>query len=159
MGIAHSRRTHPHTCLCQRIKCRQKARYSFIYFQANGIVLCCEKQTAVNKDQAQPTHSQTGLRCDRSMRDLGVCISILLYTEVPRACFQSFSPWASWASLVAQRVKSLPAKQETMFHLWVGKIPWKREWLSTLVFLPGKSYGQRSPGGLQSVGSQRIRHD
>ena len=33
------------------------------------------------------------------MRDLGVCISILLYAEVPRACFQSFSPRASWASL------------------------------------------------------------
>ena len=25
-----------------------------------------------------------------------------------------------------------------------GKIPWRREWLPTLVFLPGKSHGQRS---------------
>ena len=30
---------------------------------------------------------------------------------------------------------------------WVGKIPWRREWLSTPVFLPGKSYGQRSLAG------------
>ena len=30
------------------------------------------------------------------------------------------------------------------FHLWVGKIPWRREWLPTLVFLPGKSHGLRS---------------
>ena len=30
----------------------------------------------------------------------------------------------------------------------------------TPVFLPGKSHGQRSqPGRLQSMGSQRIRHD
>ena len=27
---------------------------------------------------------------------------------------------------------------------WVGKIPWKREWQPTPVFLPGKSHGQRS---------------
>ena len=27
---------------------------------------------------------------------------------------------------------------------WVVKIPWKRKWQPTLVFLPGKSHGQRS---------------
>ena len=29
------------------------------------------------------------------------------------------------------------------FHLWVGKIPWRRKWQPTPVFLPGKSHGQR----------------
>ena len=29
----------------------------------------------------------------------------------------------------------------------VGKIPWRRTWEPTLVFLPGKSHGQRSPWG------------
>ena len=29
----------------------------------------------------------------------------------------------SWASLAAQRVKNLPAVQETWFHPWVRKIP------------------------------------
>ena len=38
------------------------------------------------------------------------------------------------ASLVAQTVKNLPAIRETWFIPWVGKIPWKRERLSTLVF-------------------------
>ena len=46
----------------------------------------------------------------------------------------------SWASLMAQRVKNLPAMQET----WVGKIPWRREWLHTPVWLPGECQGQRS---------------
>ena len=32
--------------------------------------------------------------------------------------------------------------------------PWRREWQSTLVFLPGKFHRQRNPGGLQSTGSQ-----
>ena len=33
------------------------------------------------------------------------------------------------------------------FDPWVGKIPWKRKWQSTPVFLPGKSHGQRSLSG------------
>ena len=33
------------------------------------------------------------------------------------------------------------------FDPWVGKIPWRREWQPTLVFLPGKSHGQRSLAG------------
>ena len=32
------------------------------------------------------------------------------------------------ASLVAQIVKDLLAKQETRFDAWVGKIPWRRKW-------------------------------
>ena len=30
------------------------------------------------------------------------------------------------------------------FDLWVGKIPWRRKWQPTPVFLPGKCNGQRS---------------
>ena len=30
------------------------------------------------------------------------------------------------------------------FNPWVGKIPWKRKWQPTPIFLPGKSHGQRS---------------
>ena len=30
------------------------------------------------------------------------------------------------------------------FHLWVRKIPWRRKWQPTPVFLPGESHGQRS---------------
>ena len=30
------------------------------------------------------------------------------------------------------------------FDPWVRKIPWRRKWLPTSVFLPGESAGQRS---------------
>ena len=30
------------------------------------------------------------------------------------------------------------------FNPWVGKIPWRRKWQPTPIFLPGKSHGQRS---------------
>ena len=42
----------------------------------------------------------------------------------------------SWASLVAQLVKNLPAVRET----WDGKIPWRRERLPIPVFWPGELY-------------------
>ena len=43
------------------------------------------------------------------------------------------------------------------FNSWVRKIPWRRAWQPTPVFLPGESHGQRSLGG--SIGLQRVRHD
>ena len=52
----------------------------------------------------------------------------------------------SWASLVvAQMVKNLPAMQETGFDPWVGKIPWRRAWQPTPVFLPGESLWTEEP--------------
>ena len=30
------------------------------------------------------------------------------------------------------------------FNLWVGKVPWRREWQPTPVFLSEESHGQRS---------------
>ena len=44
----------------------------------------------------------------------------------------------SWASLVAQLVKNLPAMQETWVQSWVGKIPWRRERVPTPIFWPGE---------------------
>ena len=33
------------------------------------------------------------------------------------------------------------------FNPWVGKMPWRRKWQPTPVFLPGESHAQRSLGG------------
>ena len=33
------------------------------------------------------------------------------------------------------------------FDPWVGKMPWRRTWKPTSVFLPGEFHGQRSPAG------------
>ena len=37
--------------------------------------------------------------------------------------------------------------QRHRLHPWVGKIPWRRKWQPTSVFLPGESHGQRSLAG------------
>ena len=79
---------------------------------------------------------------------------IQLCSQPPPLCcyckyitFICYLPNKNWASLVAQTVKNLPAMQETRFNPSVRKIPWRREWLTTSVFLPGESHGQRSLGG------------
>ena len=38
------------------------------------------------------------------------------------------------------------------FNPWVGKIPWRRKWQPTPVFLPGESHGQRSLVGFSPRG-------
>ena len=38
------------------------------------------------------------------------------------------------------------------------RFPWRREWLSTPVFLPGEIPLTEEPGGLQSMESQRVGH-
>ena len=51
-----------------------------------------------------------------------------------------------------QTVKNLPAMQETRVQSRVRRIPWRREWQPTPVFLPGESRGQRSLAGYSPWG-------
>ena len=47
-------------------------------------------------------------------------------------------------------VKNLPSNVGDVrlwFDPWVVKIPWRRAWQPTPVFLPGESHGQRSLAG------------
>ena len=57
-------------------------------------------------------------------------------------------------------VKNLPANAGCpagdVVQSWVGKIPWRRKWQPTPVFLPGKSHGQRSLEGYSSWGCKRV---
>ena len=52
-----------------------------------------------------------------------------------------------WASLVAQLVKNLPAMRET----WVRSLGWEDPLENPM--------DRKEPGGLLSMGSQRVRHD
>ena len=44
-----------------------------------------------------------------------------------------------------------------VFDPWVGKIPWRRKWQPTPIFLPGKSHAHRSLTGYRVT--KRVRHD
>ena len=41
------------------------------------------------------------------------------------------------------------------FDPWVEKIPWRREWQPTPLFLPGESHGQKSLAGYSSRGHKK----
>ena len=45
------------------------------------------------------------------------------------------------------------------FDPWVGKIPWRREWQPTPVFLPGKFHGLWSLVRCSAWGHKRVGHD
>ena len=47
---------------------------------------------------------------------------------------------------VTQMVKSHLPCRRPKFNSWLGKIPWRRAWLSTPVFCPGEFYAQRNLG-------------
>ena len=53
-------------------------------------------------------------------------------------------------------VKNLPAVQETSVQSLVRKIPWRREWQPTPVFLPGEFHGQRSLVGYSPWGHKEL---
>ena len=93
---------------------------------------------------------------------IGLCIGLvgtLLHTQGPEdsVIFQGKGkmttvirlPW--WLS----SKESACQCRRCGFDSWVGKIPWRRKWQLTLVFLPGKFNGQREPGRQQSMGLQK----
>ena len=58
--------------------------------------------------------------------------------------------------LVAQMIKNLPVVQETWFSPWVRKIPGRRKWQPTPLFLPGESHGQKSLVGYSLWGGKEL---
>ena len=70
--------------------------------------------------------------------------------------FYISSTLAQGASLMAQMLKHLPAMQNLEFNPWVGKIPWRRKWQPTSVFLPGESHGERSLVGHSPRGHKEL---
>ena len=64
-----------------------------------------------------------------------------------------------WASLVAQLVKNLPVVQETRVRSLGWEDPLEKEMATHSSILAWKISWTEEPGGLQSMGSQRVRHD
>ena len=56
-------------------------------------------------------------------------------------------------------VKNLPAKQEMQVRSWGQKDPLEKEMATHSNILTWKIPGTEESGGLQSTGSERVRHD
>ena len=61
-------------------------------------------------------------------------------------------PGASQVVLVVKNLPDCKRRKRPGFHPCVRKIPWRRKWQPTPVFLPGKPHGQRSLAGSSSWG-------
>ena len=68
-------------------------------------------------------------------------------------------PVESWASLVAQLVKNLPAAQEIRVQSLGRGDPLEKEMATHSSILAWKISWTEEPGGLQSIGSQRVGQD
>ena len=68
--------------------------------------------------------------------------------------------WPSvWASVVAQRLKCLPAMQETWVPSLGREDPLEKEMATHSSILAWRVPWTEEPGGLQSMGLQRVDHD
>ena len=77
----------------------------------------------------------------------------LLYKWYVYPLFFRFYCSPSGASLVAQLVKKNHLQcRRPGFDPWIGKLPWRRAWQSTPVFLPGESPWTEEPGGYSPRG-------
>jgi len=104
---------------------------------------------------SQKTQREKRIRNELKKPDFTKCWGLLiLWTEKQSEVFLIFL--INTYSPIAQQVKYLLAMQEMWVQFLILKIPWRREWLPSPVFLPGKPHGQRSLHSLME--SQRVRH-
>ena len=68
-------------------------------------------------------------------------------------------PFIFWASLVAQMVKRLPVMRETQVQSLGREDPLEKEMATHSSTLAWKIPRMEEPGGIQSMGSQRVGHD
>ena len=66
---------------------------------------------------------------------------------------------SEWASLVAQTVKNLPAMQETQVQSLGQEDPLEKGMATHCSILAWRMPWTEDPGGLQSMGLQRVRYD
>ena len=109
---------------------------------------------------ASPPHILLGSECQ------GCTAYISFFHKVFSVCKdrkgRSLVSWLEWrivnisiclkSSLVAQRLKRLPAMQETWVRSLGWEDSWRRKWQPTPAFLPGESHGWRSQVGYSQKG-------
>ena len=65
--------------------------------------------------------------------------------------------WTHWLPRWYSGNESTCQCRRCQFDPWVGKIPWRRKWQPTPVFLPGKFYGHRRLMGYSPWGGKELK--
>ena len=88
-------------------------------------------------------------------------ISHIGHCRVLNRALCAIGPYQLCVLYIVELPRQLSGKESTCqcrrcgFNPWVGKIPLKRKWQSTPVFLPGKSHGQGSRVGYNPRGHKK----
>ena len=108
---------------------------------------CCKSQKASHSQELQGRQAQISLQT-------------ITHTDTHTHIYINKSYYGGASGKKKKKNLSANARRHKRhgFDPWVEKIPWRRAWQPTPVFLPGESHGQRSFGRLQSTGLQRVRH-
>ena len=100
------------------------------------------EEASAGRPEAQPSRAETVFLCSHlcphSEENPGLCHTY------------------SWDSLVAQRLKRLPAMQETWVRSLGREDPLEKEMATHSSILAWRIPWMEDPGGLQSMGSQRV---
>ena len=83
-------------------------------------------------------------------RSLDLLHSLLLFWATPETRIQVI--WQmGWSNILKRERIRLQCRRQG-FNPWFGKIPWRRKWQPTPIFLPEKSHWQRSLAGYSPWG-------
>ena len=90
-----------------------------------------------------------------------IFLSNRIHTHIVGIEYKAFSSSFEYngASLVAQMVKLLPAMQETQIQSLGQEAPQEKGMATHPSILAWRIPWTEEPGGLQSMGSQRVRHN
>ena len=124
---------------------------------------------SVRSHRRQPTRlsrpwdypgKNTGVGCHFLLQ----CMKVKSESEGAQSCLTLSDPVD--CSLPGSTVHGLSSKESACqcrrhrFNPWVRKIPWRRKWQPTPVFLPGKSHEQRNLAGPWGPwGCKRVGYD
>ena len=88
-------------------------------------------------------------------------IFVVMFLEKNLSLFREFANLEGFAGGASDKESACQCRRlkRWEFDPWFRKIPWRRAWQFTPVFLPRESPWTEEPGGLQSIGSQRVGHD
>ena len=127
---------------------------------------CCSSETARVQSKISARRWRMGIPNDYSVTATENILRVSWLDPVNPCLFQNCQKHRVLSYCIEEMgfpagsvVKNLPAVQETRVYPWVRKIPCRRKWRPTPLFLPEKSHGQRSLEGYSPWSHKRVRYN
>ena len=134
-----------HHCPRENIDMSQKNEYMLDRISCSLLLNNMSLQLSTYPSHGFPGYSVTKGRLSLRFASSRVKMRKWEEFEEARLCVPHLKEWASQMMLVVNNFACWCRRcKRHRFDTWVGKIPWRRTWQPTPVFLPGEAHGQRS---------------